>query len=47
MLSHSRRRLLLCDSSKFGRECCYNLCTTDEVDEIISDQPFSGALRKR
>ena len=47
MLSHSRKRILLCDSSKFGRECCYNLCTTDEVDEIISDQPFISGGRNR
>jgi DeoR/GlpR family transcriptional regulator of sugar metabolism len=47
MLSHSRRRILLCDSSKFGRECCYNLCTTDDVDEIISDQPYPSAGRSK
>ncbi len=40
MMRHSRRQILLCDSSKFGRECCYNLCTVDDVDELISDQPF-------
>lgn len=45
MLSHSRKRVLLCDSSKFGRECCYNLCTMDDVDEFISDQPFMSARR--
>ena len=43
MIHHSRRRILLCDSSKFGHECCYNLCTVDDVDEIISDQPFKRA----
>ena len=40
MMHHSRKRILLCDSSNFGRECCYNLCTVDDVDEIISDQAF-------
>lgn len=43
MMRHSRKRILLCDSSKFGLECCYNLCTVDDVDEIISDQPFRCA----
>lgn len=43
MLRHSRKRILLCDSSKFGRECCYNLCTVDDVDEIISDRPYKRA----
>lgn len=47
MMSHSRRHILLCDSSKFGRECCYNLCTMDDVDEIISDQPFKATGRNR
>lgn len=40
MMRQSRKRILLCDSSKFGLACCYNLCTVDDVDEIISDQPF-------
>lgn len=40
MMWQSRKRYLLCDSSKFGLECCYNLCTVDDVDEIISDQAF-------
>ena len=40
MMRQSRKRILLCDSSKFGRECCYNLCTVDDVDEVISDQPY-------
>ena len=40
MMRHSRKRILLCDSSKFGRECCYNLCTVEDVDEIISDQAY-------
>lgn len=44
MMSQCRRRILLSDSSKFGRECCYNLCTVDDVDEIISDAalPFAS-----
>ncbi len=46
MMRHARRRILLCDSSKFGRECCYNLCTVDDVDEIISDQPFKRRARE-
>lgn len=37
MLRHAKKKILLCDSGKFGKECCYNLCTTNDVDEIISE----------
>lgn len=42
MMQHSRKRILLCDSSKFGRQHCFKLCTLDDVDELISDAPFPG-----
>ena len=44
MLRHSRKHILLCDSSKFGKQNCFNLCTLDDVDELISDAPFPGRL---
>lgn len=33
---------LLCDSSKFGKSLCFNTCSLDQVDALISDQPFTG-----
>lgn len=39
MLRHSRIKVLLCDSTKFGKEFCYNLSHIDEVDHVISDVP--------
>lgn len=40
MLRHAKKRILLCDREKFGRECLYNLTTLDEIDTLISDVPF-------
>lgn len=47
MLAHSRRHILLCDGSKFGKQHCFNLCTLDDVDELISDAPFTGRGREK
>lgn len=47
MMQHSRKRILLCDSSKFGSEQTFHLCTLDDVDELISDAPFTGIGRER
>ena len=40
MLRHARKKILLCDREKFGRECLYNLTTLEEIDTLISDVPF-------
>ena len=42
MMKHSKKHILLCDSGKFGKEYCFNVCSMDEVDELISDAPFTG-----
>lgn len=47
MMRQSRKRILLCDSSKFGKEQCFNLCTLGDVDELISDAPFPGNGREK
>lgn len=47
MMRQSHKRILLCDSSKFGKEQCFNLCTLDEVDELISEAPFSGVEKEK
>lgn len=40
MLGQSRKRLFLCDSSKFGKSYCYNLCPVSQIEVFISDKPF-------
>ena len=40
MMQHASKRILLCDSAKFGKEFCYNLCTLEDVDALVSDAPF-------
>lgn len=47
MLQHSKKRVLLCDCQKFGLQHCFNLCTLDDVDELISDAPFTGRGREK
>lgn len=37
MMRQARRRILLCDKSKYGKMYFYNLCTADEVDAVISE----------
>lgn len=38
MLERSRKKYLLCDRSKFDQVYFYNLCTTDELDGVISEE---------
>ena len=40
MLGAARKKVLLCDSSKFGKTCFYTLGSVDEIDEVISDIPL-------
>ena len=40
MFSHSKKKVLLCDSSKCGKTYFYNQGRLDEVDELVSDKPF-------
>lgn len=42
MFRQARKRILLCDSSKFGKTFCFNMCHMDDVDVLISDAPFTG-----
>ncbi len=37
MLKHSKRKILLCDSSKFGKEYFFTLGSLTEIDEMISE----------
>ncbi len=37
MMRHSKRKVLLCDKSKYGKEYFYNLCTVKDVDAVITE----------
>ena len=45
MFEHSRKKVLLCDSSKIGRTCFYNMGNISEIDAIISDCDLPQELR--
>lgn len=38
MFASCKRRILLCDSSKFGKTCFYNMGSVSEIDGIISER---------
>lgn len=38
MLSRSKKKIFLCDSSKVGKKQTFRLCSKEDVDEIISDK---------
>ncbi len=44
MLKQSRKKYFMCDSSKFGRENNYTVCTLDELDGLITNTPFTGRI---
>lgn len=44
MLSSCKRKVLLCDSSKFGKTCFYNMGHIREIDDIISDGEIPDAI---
>ena len=37
MMKQSKKKILLCDSSKFNKTCLHNLCHAAELDDIISN----------
>ena len=47
MFEHSRKKILLCDSSKIGKTCFYNMGNVAEIDEIISDKALPTAIVER
>ena len=46
MFKHSKRKVLLCDSSKFGKEYFYNLCPLSSIDAMISEIPLPEAWQR-
>jgi len=49
MISHARTRIVLADSSKFGRAAMTQICGFEEIDVLVTDQeiqrPILDALR--
>ncbi len=41
MMEHSKTKIFLCDSTKFGIVKAFRLCGKDDVDKIICDAPLS------
>ena len=38
MMKRAKKKVFLCDSSKFGQGCFNNLCHISEVDEVVCDE---------
>ena len=45
MFRHARSRVLLCDSSKVGKTCFYNMGSISEIDDVISDAELPEQIR--
>ncbi len=43
MFEQSKKRIFLCDSSKFGLQYCFNLCTIKQIDAMISDRELENS----
>lgn len=46
MFRFSKKRVLLCDSSKFGKTCFYNLGHIREIDGIIAEKDLPDGIAK-
>ena len=46
MMNNSRRKIALCDSSKFGKTYLHTLCHKGDVDEIICEGVLPDFLKK-
>ena len=44
MFASCKKKILLCDSSKFGKTCFYNMGHVNEIDGIISEQELPHAI---
>lgn len=47
MLARAERRVLLLDSSKFGKRCFELVCPLEEITDLVTEQPPSGTLKER
>lgn len=46
MFSVCKKKVLLCDSGKFGKTCFYNMGSIRDVDEVISEGPLPTEIEK-
>lgn len=46
MFGQSKKKYLLCDSSKFGKTCFYNMGSVAEIDGIISDGDIPERIKE-
>ncbi len=47
MFESCKKKILLCDSSKFGKTCFYNMGSVDEIDGIISETELPAGVIER
>ena len=45
MFKSCNKKILLCDSSKFGKTCFYNMGNVAEIDGIVSDSPLPENIK--
>ena len=46
MLRHARKKYFLCDSSKLGKTFLFTVCSTSEIDGVISDADVDQWMEK-
>ena len=46
MLMRAKKKVLLCDSEKFGTSSLYRLTTIDDIDACVFDRPYSELVTK-
>jgi DeoR/GlpR family transcriptional regulator of sugar metabolism len=44
MLLHAKKKYFLCDSSKFGKTCFYNMGSVADIDGVISETALPSAV---
>ena len=47
MFTVCKKKILLCDSSKFGKTCFYNMGNVSEIDGIVSEKPIPEHIASR
>ena len=47
MFEHSAKRVLLCDGSKIGKTCFYNMGNISQIDRIVSDAELPEEILER
>ena len=45
MLKACKKKYLLCDSSKFGKTCFYNMGTVSDIDGIVTEGDLPASIK--